>query len=110
MSKLNATAQQTGEAVSAAGSGSGQYALYSEDDVQACIEIIKSEQRAAICLFQRRLRLGYTRAAAIMDELERRKIVGPAKGAEPRDIYLETAPNESSSPTRAENARGAQDQ
>ena len=38
---------------------------------------------------QRRLRLGYTRAARIMDELENRGIVGPSKGAEPRDILID---------------------
>ena len=38
---------------------------------------------------QRRLRLGYTRAARIMDELELRGIVGPNKGAEPRDILID---------------------
>ena len=32
--------------------------------------------------------LGYTRAARIMDELENRGIVGPSKGAEPRDILI----------------------
>ena len=40
-------------------------------------------------LLQRRLRLGYTRAARIMDELESRGIVGPSKGAEPRDILID---------------------
>ena len=35
------------------------------------------------------LRLGYTRAARIMDELESRGIVGPSKGAEPRDILID---------------------
>jgi PRTRC genetic system protein E len=59
-----------------------------EDLLQQCVEILKSEQRASVSLFQRRLRLGYTRAVMIMDELERRKIVGPSKGAEPRDILL----------------------
>ena len=38
---------------------------------------------------QRRLRLGYGRAARIMDELENRGIVGPSKGAEPRDILID---------------------
>jgi len=54
--------------------------------VQQCIGIIRSEQKASISLLQRRLHLGYTEAARIMDELENRGIVGPSKGAEPRDI------------------------
>jgi S-DNA-T family DNA segregation ATPase FtsK/SpoIIIE len=60
-----------------------------EDLIQQCIEVIRSEQKASVSLLQRRLRLGYTRAARIMDELEGRGIVGPGKGAEPRDILID---------------------
>ncbi|HEX9047842.1 MAG TPA: DNA translocase FtsK, partial [Verrucomicrobiae bacterium] len=60
-----------------------------EDIIQQCIEVIRSEQKASVSLLQRRLRLGYTRAARIMDELEGRGIVGPSKGAEPRDILID---------------------
>jgi S-DNA-T family DNA segregation ATPase FtsK/SpoIIIE len=65
--------------------GSGE----DEELIQQCIEIIRSEQKASVSLMQRRLRLGYTRAARIMDELEQRGIVGPNKGAEPRDILID---------------------
>ena len=52
-----------------------------EEIVQQCIEVIRSEQKASVSLLQRRLRLGYTRAARIMDELENRAgIVGPEQG------------------------------
>ncbi len=60
-----------------------------EDLIEQCIEVIRSEQKASVSLLQRRLRLGYTRAARIMDELENRGIVGPSKGAEPRDILMD---------------------
>lgn len=62
-----------------------------EDDelIEKCIEVIRSEQKASVSLLQRRLRLGYTRAARIMDQLEDMGIVGPNKGAEPRDILLD---------------------
>jgi S-DNA-T family DNA segregation ATPase FtsK/SpoIIIE len=60
-----------------------------EDLILLCIEVIRSEQKASVSLLQRRLRLGYTRAARIMDELEDRGIVGPGKGAEPRDILID---------------------
>lgn len=71
-----------------------------EDLIPDCIEIIKSEHKASVSLFQRRLRLGYTRAAAIMDELEKRGFVGPAKGMEPRDILIDLdAGNENRSET-----------
>jgi S-DNA-T family DNA segregation ATPase FtsK/SpoIIIE len=60
-----------------------------EELIQQCIEVIRSEQKASVSLLQRRLRLGYTRAARIMDELENRGIVGSSKGAEPRDILID---------------------
>jgi len=60
-----------------------------EELILQCIEVIRSEQKASVSLMQRRLRLGYTRAARIMDELELRGIVGPSKGAEPRDILID---------------------
>lgn len=57
--------------------------------IEQCIEVIRSEHKASVSLLQRRLRLGYTRAARIMDELEDRGIVGPSKGAEPREILID---------------------
>jgi S-DNA-T family DNA segregation ATPase FtsK/SpoIIIE len=60
-----------------------------EELIQQCIEVIYSEQKASVSLLQRRLRLGYTRSARILDELENRGILGPSKGAEPRDILVD---------------------
>jgi S-DNA-T family DNA segregation ATPase FtsK/SpoIIIE len=60
-----------------------------EELIANCIEVIRSEQKASVSLLQRRLKLGYGRAARIMDELENRGIVGPSKGAEPRDILID---------------------
>ncbi len=73
------------------GSGGGGNGAGEEDEdiIEQCIDVIRSEQKASVSLLQRRLRLGYTRAARIMDELENRGIVGPSKGAEPRDILID---------------------
>jgi S-DNA-T family DNA segregation ATPase FtsK/SpoIIIE len=60
-----------------------------EDLIQQCIEVIRSEQKASVSLLQRRLRLGYGRAARIMDELENRGIVGESNGSEPREILID---------------------
>jgi S-DNA-T family DNA segregation ATPase FtsK/SpoIIIE len=57
--------------------------------IKRCIEVIQSERKASVSLLQRRLKLGYGRAARLMDELEDRGIVGPGKGAEPRDILVD---------------------
>ena len=60
-----------------------------EELIEKCIEIIRREQKASVSLMQRRLRIGYTRAARIMDEIEDRGIVGPSRGAEPREILID---------------------
>ena len=57
--------------------------------VEKCLEIIRQEKRASTSLLQRRLRLGYTRAARIVDILEQRGILGPGEGAKPREILVD---------------------
>jgi S-DNA-T family DNA segregation ATPase FtsK/SpoIIIE len=58
-----------------------------EECLVKCIEVVMTEQKASTSLLQRRLRLGYTRAARMIDILEQRGIVGPADGAKPREVY-----------------------
>jgi S-DNA-T family DNA segregation ATPase FtsK/SpoIIIE len=62
-----------------------------EDDelLQQALEIIRQTRRASTSSLQRRLRIGYTRAARIMDLLEQKGVVGPAQGADPRDILID---------------------
>ena len=60
-----------------------------EELVEQCIEVIRQTNRASVSILQRRLRIGYTRAARIMDLLEERGVVGPNKGAEPREILID---------------------
>lgn len=57
-----------------------------EEMVRKCIEIMRQEQKASTSFFQRRLRLGYTRAKRILDIVEARGLVGPGEGAQPRQI------------------------
>jgi S-DNA-T family DNA segregation ATPase FtsK/SpoIIIE len=79
--------QQLSKPVSLETKGNGS----NEDEelIERCINVIQTEGKASVSLMQRRLRLGYTRAARIMDELENRGVVGPSKGAEPRDILID---------------------
>ena len=57
-----------------------------EELIQKCIDVIYSQNRASTSMLQRTLRLGYNRAARIMDILERRGIVGPSRGSKDREI------------------------
>ena len=60
-----------------------------EQMIEQCIEVIRQSNKASVSVLQRRLRIGYTRASKIMDVLEERGIVGPNRGAEPREILDE---------------------
>jgi S-DNA-T family DNA segregation ATPase FtsK/SpoIIIE len=60
-----------------------------EELVTKCLEIIRQENRASTSMLQRRLKLGYTRAARVMDILEVRGIVGPKDGAKDREILVD---------------------
>ncbi len=62
-----------------------------EDDelIEQAIEVIRQMKRASTSGVQRRLKIGYTRAARIMDILEEKGIVGPANGSDPREILID---------------------
>lgn len=62
-----------------------------EDDelLQQAMEIIRQTRRASTSALQRRLSIGYTRAARIMDLLEQKGVVGPTQGANPREILID---------------------
>jgi S-DNA-T family DNA segregation ATPase FtsK/SpoIIIE len=62
--------------------------LDEEEIILNCIEVLRNEQKASVWLLQRRLQLDYDHAVQIMNELERRGIVGPDKGEELREIKL----------------------
>jgi S-DNA-T family DNA segregation ATPase FtsK/SpoIIIE len=72
-------------------SGQVEEEVSEEDEmlVDKCLEIIRQEKRASTSMLQRRLRLGYTRAARVVDILERRGILGPGDGAKPREILVD---------------------
>jgi len=52
------------------------------------VRVVRQYDRASASLLQRRLKVGYARAARIIDQLERLRIVGPAEGAKPREVNL----------------------
>jgi len=60
----------------------------SELYVQA-LDVLKSTKRASTSMLQRRLRIGYNRAARIMEIMEEKGIVGPENGSSPREILVD---------------------
>jgi S-DNA-T family DNA segregation ATPase FtsK/SpoIIIE len=59
-------------------------ALYAQ-----ALDVLKSTKRASTSMIQRRLRIGYNRAARIMDLMEEKGVVGPENGSSPRDILVD---------------------
>ena len=60
----------------------------SDSLLPAAMEVIMREKRASASLLQRKIRVGYARAARILDLLEKRGVVGPVDGAKPREVLL----------------------
>jgi len=61
---------------------------YEDDLFEDATELVVSIGMASVSMLQRRLRIGYTRAARLMDILEERGIVGPAEGSKSRAVFL----------------------
>ena len=69
---------------------------YGSDDslYEEAKKLVIESGKASASLLQRRLRLGYARAARLIDVLEERGVVGPADGAKPREVYFSEGPRE----------------
>ncbi|GBG09657.1 DNA translocase FtsK [Paenibacillus agaridevorans] len=52
------------------------------------VQIVVEAKQASVSLLQRRMRIGYTRAARLIDQMEARSIVGPYEGSKPREVLM----------------------
>ena len=52
----------------------------------AAVELVRERQRASTAILQRHFRIGYARAARLIDRMEDENIIGPAIGSEPRKV------------------------
>lgn len=69
-----------------------------DDDLyDEAVELILEMQTASVSMLQRRFRIGYSRAARLIDEMEARGIVGPYEGSKPRTVLLGKPSDEASS-------------
>ena len=62
--------------------------LEGDEMLPAAVDVILETGQASVSMLQRRLKLGYARAARIVDEMEEKGIVGPFQGSKPRDILI----------------------
>jgi len=70
-------------------SGDSELSEKDEELMARSLEVIKTEKRASTSLLQRRLGLGYGRAAWVIDQFESRGIIGPKDGAKDREILVD---------------------
>ena len=90
MAEIDKKAAESGKS----GSGSSGSAAAETDGsdgdemLPAAVDVILETGQASVSMLQRRLKLGYARAARIMDEMEERGIVGPFEGSKPRQLLI----------------------
>lgn len=73
----------------------GDYSPGSGDDDEMyleAIDVVREAQKASASLLQRRLKVGYARAARLLDLMEENGLIGPGEGAKPREVFAEKFP------------------
>lgn len=85
------------ESVKAVNGGNGSPTDFEEladagddDELYAeAVAVVRAAKKASASLLQRRLKVGYARAARLLDMMEEKGVIGPGEGAKPREVYLE---------------------
>ena len=91
MEEIEKKAAQTGNskgAPTAADPEPSAEELDGDEMLPAAVDVILETGQASVSMLQRRLKLGYARAARIVDEMEEKGIVGPFMGSKPRTILI----------------------
>ncbi len=89
MQQIEKSASETGNksGASAAAEKSND-SEYGDELLPAAVEVILETGQASVSMLQRRLKLGYARAARIVDEMEEKGFVGPFEGSKPRQLLI----------------------
>ena len=88
LQEIEQKAQQAGKSKGAADPEPTEDELEGDEMFPAAVDVILETGQASVSMLQRRLKLGYARAARIVDEMEEKGIVGPFQGSKPRDILI----------------------
>ena len=90
MQEIERKAEQTGNSKPAAAADPepSDDEMYNDEMLPAAVDVILETKQASVSMLQRRLKLGYARAARIVDEMEEKGIVGPFQGSKPREILI----------------------
>ena len=76
------------KAPGAAGGGAGSGGEVDDDMYQEAYDVVVASGKASASLLQRRLRVGYARAARLLDLLEDQGVIGAGDGAKPREVLV----------------------
>ena len=90
MAEIDKKAAESGKTGSGSSGSTAAETDGSDGDemLPAAVDVILETGQASVSMLQRRLKLGYARAARIMDEMEERGIVGPFEGSKPRQLLI----------------------
>lgn len=88
MEEIERKAVQTGSKSAASDPEPTSEELSGDEMLPAAVDVILETGQASVSMLQRRLKLGYARAARIVDEMEEKGIVGPFQGSKPRSILI----------------------
>ena len=89
LKEIEKSAAQTGKKTpTAADPDPSDEELEGDEMLPAAVDVILETGQASVSMLQRRLKLGYARAARIVDEMEEKGIVGPFQGSKPRSILI----------------------
>jgi S-DNA-T family DNA segregation ATPase FtsK/SpoIIIE len=66
----------------------GEYQGETDDLLPSAIEMVVESGQASIMMLQRRLRIGYSRAARLIDQMEERGVIGGHEGSKPRKVLM----------------------
>ena len=71
-----------------------KYKQFEKDEVyEEAIKLVLQTKQASVSMLQRRLGVGYTRAARLIDMMEDDRIIGPYQGSKPREILMNNEAN-----------------
>ena len=70
---------------------SALFGISIDELLPAAVDVIFETGQASVSMLQRRLKLGYSRAARLVDQMEERGIVGPLEGSKPRQLLITRA-------------------
>jgi len=74
--------------------GLDKYSGDEEDELyEEAVRVVAEAKKASASLLQRRLKVGYARAARLLDIMEARGVVGPGEGAKPREVFIKETTN-----------------